>query len=386
MNKKYFALVALTGIVLVSSCKKDKEETVKPKLNIPSSYDGSNFASNTATQNALLTQLSALSNEAKKGRDASNSVLKSELENLFSANINGASGSTSLQAEVTNYFKDKLSGDNAWFDELSKASGNTWTPQTPDGTSQGGVYGGYLFDEYGVEIEQLIEKGQFNATLYNHATKIMSNPITLASVDQLLAIFGAKPEFANSGSNNVSAEIRDRAMANYGARRDMNDGKGLYSQIKTAYITLQAAVKQGSSFNAERDKALKDIQLLWEKINAATVINYCHSPISALSQTNPSESQIGGALHAIGESIGFIQGYKTINPQFRKITDSEIDEILALFNAPDNANASVYKFATETITELPKLQQAISKLQTIYGFSNQEIEEFKSNWVSVQNR
>lgn len=385
MNKKYFVLVALSGIVLVSSCKKDKEEIVKPKLNIPSIYDGSNFVSNTASQNALISQLSSLTNEAKKGRDASNTVLKADLDNLFSSTLSGAS-SISLQTEATEYYKNKLIGGNGWFDELAKSSGNTWTPQAPDGTSQGGVYGGYLFDEYGVEIEQLIEKGQFNATLYNHATKIMSNPITLASVDQLLAIFGAKPEFANSGSNNVSAEIRDRAMANYGARRDKNDGKGLYSQIKIAFITLQAAVKQGSSFNAERDKALKDVQLLWEKINAATVINYCHSPISALSQTNPSESQIGGALHAIGEGIGFIQGFKTINPQFRKISDSEIDEILVLFNAPDNANASVYKFATESASELPKLQQAIAKLQAIYGFSNQEIEDFKSNWVSVQSR
>lgn len=386
MKNNSVILFAISSLLFMGSCKKDKEETVKPKLNIPSSYDGSNFAANTVTQNAIVTQLSALSNEAKKGRNASNTVLKTELENIFSANIIGASSSTSLQAEATNYFRERLTGDNAWFDELSKASGNVWSPQAPDGTSQGGVYGGYLFDEYGVEIEQIIEKGQFNATLYNHATKIMSSPITLASVDQLLAIFGAKPEFANSGSNNVSAEIRDQAMANYGARRDKNDGNGMYSQIKTAFITLQAAVKQGSSFNAEKDKALKDIQLLWEKINAATIINYCHSPISALSQTNPSESQIGGALHAVGEGIGFIQGFKTINPQYRKITDSEIDEILSLFNAPDNANASVYKFATESAVELPKLQQAISKLQSIYGFSNQEIEEFKTNWVSLQSR
>jgi hypothetical protein len=381
MKAKYIFLMAISAMFLVSSCKKKKkEEDTKMPLEIPSSYDGSTFINNTGTQSALINQLTALSNEMKRGRNSANSVSRSALESLF------AVGTPSLSVEITNYYKGKLEGNGGWFDELAKSSGNTWTPQAPDGSSQGGVYGGYLFDEYGVEIEQLVEKGQFNATLYNHAIKLMSGPITEATVDQLVAIFGAKPAFANSGSNNVTADVRDRAMANYGARRDKNDGTGMYSQIKTAFITLQAAVKAGEKYNEERDKALKDIQLIWEKINAATIINYCHSPISALSQTSPTEAQIGGALHAIGEGIGFIQGYRTINSSYRKITDAQIDEILTLFNAPATGTASVYKFATDSASELPKLQQAITKLQAIYGFTNQEVEEFKNNWVSLQNR
>jgi len=381
MKAKYLLLVAISAMFLASSCKKKKkEEEEKPPLEIPSKYDGTTFINNTGTQTSLINQLTALTDEAKKGRNSANTVSQATLESLFTA------GTPSLSVEITTYYKGKLEGNGGWFDELAKASGNTWTPQAPDGTSQGGVYGGYLFDEYGVEIEQLLEKGQFNATLYNHAIKLMSGPITEATVDQLLAIFGAKPAFANSGSNNVTADVRDRAMANYGARRDKNDGLGMYSQIKTAFITLQAAVKAGEKYNEERDKALKDIQLLWEKINAATIINYCHSPISALSQTSPTEAQIGGALHAIGEGIGFIHGYRTINASYRKITDAQIDEILTLFNAPASGTASVYKFATDSANELTKLQQAITKLQAIYGFTNQEIEDFKTNWVSLQNR
>ena len=378
MTTKSLLLLSLAAITFATSCKKDDD--VKKVLEIPSNYDGSSFEENASTQITLINQLTALTDEAKKGRNASNTVTLSALENLF--NI----GSPALSAEITAYFKGKLEGDNGWFDRLAKASGKTWMPATPDSASQGGVYGGYLFDAFGVELEQLVEKGQFNATLYNHATKLMSGNISLQTVDQLVAIFGAKPAFANSGSNNAPAENRDRAMANYGARRDKNDGNGMYSQIKMAFITLQSAVKGGADYNAERDKALKDIQLLWEKINAATVINYCHSPIASLSGTNPTEAQIGGALHAIGEGIGFIQGFKSINPQFRKITDAEIDEILVLFNAPSNGTASTYKFATDASNELPKLQQAISKLQQIYGFTNQEIEDFKSNWVSMQQR
>jgi hypothetical protein len=380
MKTKYILLAVASAMFLVTSCKKQKKEEEKTPLEIPASYDGSTFVNNTGTQSALIDQLVALTNEAKKGRTSTNTVSSATLDGLFT------SGALPLSSEITAYYKGKLQGTGGWFDELSKASGNTWTPQAPDGVSQGGVYGGYLFDENGLEIEQLVEKGQFNATLYNHAIKLMSGPITEATVDQLVAIFGAKPAFANSGSSNVTVEVRDRAMANYGARRDKNDGLGMYSQIETAFITLQAAVKAGEEYNEERDKALEDIQLLWEKINAATIINYCHSAISTLSQTSPTESQIGGALHSIGEGIGFIHGFRTINTSFRKVTDVQIDEILTLFNAPATGTASVYKFATDSANELPKLQQAITKLQAIYGFTKQEVEEFKNNWVTLQNR
>lgn len=375
MRNKLILVFIAVGLSFASCKKNNKEE-----LTIPENYDGQSFAANSTIQSALVSQLIQLSDAMKAGRTAGTVVTKQSLDDLF------MTGSPSLATEITDYFKDKLQGTGGWFDELAKASGATWTPQAPDGTSEGGVYGGYLFDENGVEPEQLVEKGQFGATLYNHAVKLMSGTITSATVDQLLAIYGAKPQFANSGSNNVAANIRDVAMANYAARRDKNDGTGLYSQMKKEFIKLQVYVKAGSDYNTERDQALKNIQSIWEKINAATVINYCHSPIATLSGTNPTDAQIGGALHAIGEGIGFIQGFKTINPNYRKITDAQIDAILELFNAPANGVATTYRFATSPATELPKLQQAISSLQSIYGFSNQEIEDFKYNWVAVQGR
>lgn len=377
LNRGFLLVMSLVFVGL-TSCSKDDD--VKADLDIPSTYDGSAFEVNTRSQTDLLNQLTALTEEAKAGRTATNTVSREALEDLFNV------GSPALSSEITAYFKGKLEGDGGWFDELAKSSGNTWTPQAPDGNSQGGVYGGYLFDEYGLEIEQLLEKGQFNATLYNHATALMGDEINTQTVDQLVAIFGAKPAFANSGSSNVAAENRDRAMANYGARRDKNDGEGMYSQIKTAFITLQAAVRAGEDYQEEQEEALENIQLLWEKINAATVINYCHTPISLLSETNPSEEQVGAALHAIAEGIGFIQGLKTIDQQYRRITDAQIDQMLVLFNAPANGVAAVYQFATDPATELPKLQQIIAELKTIYDFSDQEIEDFKSNWVSVQGR
>jgi predicted house-cleaning noncanonical NTP pyrophosphatase (MazG superfamily) len=45
-----------------------------------------------------------------------------------------------------------------------------------------------------------------------------------------------------------------------------------------------------------------------------------------------------------------------------------------------------YKFATDSVNELSKLSTVISKLKTKYNFSDQEVEEFRNNWVAVQGR
>jgi hypothetical protein len=372
----YVFFVSVLGLL---ACKKEDE---RPALLIPTTYEASNYVSNSTTQRAVVDQLTALTNEAKKGRTAGQSVTKTALDNLFT------SGNPSLQTLITNYYKGKLEGANGWFDELAKASGGSYTPGTP--TGEGGVFGtgtsAYLFDENGLEIEQLIEKGQFGATHYNHAIALISASMTPATADQLLAIFGATPSFPNSGSNNVSAETRDKATANYAARRDKNDGNGYYSKLKNQFIKLQAALKAGNNYNKERDEAIAEIKLLWEKVNFATVINYCHSVIATMSVTNPTDNQKSAALHAYGECVGFTHGWRTIPSAHKKITDTQINEILTLLNAPVNATPTSYKFITDPVNELPKLSQIINKLKDIYGFSTQEIEDFKNNWVSIQNR
>lgn len=376
-TKKLFLTLAILSFSLFFSCKKNEE--TRPALQIATIYDDSNYSTQASTQLAVVNQLINITNEAKKGRVNGTTITKTALDNLFMA------GNPSLSAVSTSYFKGKLEGTGNWFDEIAKASGGTYTPSATI-QGQGGTFGGYLFDENGLEIEQLIEKGMFGAVLYNHATTLLSGNITAQTPHQLLAIFGGTPFFANSSSNNVPVERRDRAMANYGARRDKNDGNGLYSQFKNQMLKLQSAIKAGDNYNQERNEAIAELKLIWEKINKATVINYCHSVISTMSQTTTTDAQKASALHAYGECVGFMHGWRTIPQSQKRITDTQIDEILTLLNAPHNATPTSYKFITEPANELPKLQQIITKLQQIYGFTNQEIEDFRKNWVTEQNR
>nr|MBI1230232.1 hypothetical protein [Cytophagales bacterium] len=377
MKRSFYPIVCSLFLLssVLSSCGDEGE---RPALSIPTSYDASGYSASTPVQQAVLAQLAALTTEMQKGRRGE-TVAQGSLVSLYRA------GNPNLEAVTTAYYNGRLLGTGGWFDELAKSSGGTvYTPGIPQG--EGGTLGGYFFDENGLEMEQMVEKGLFGAALYNHATTLLSTQMTSENVDQLLAIYGATPAFSNSSSSNVASDVRDRFMANYAARRDKNDGNGLYTQTKTAFLKLQAATKAGQGYEMEKDEAIADIKLLWEKANAATIINYCHTTISRLSATNPSANDIGAALHAYSEAVGFLHGWRTIPQGNKRITDNQIDALLVLLNAPHNAVPTSYKYVTDPVNELPKLSQVINQLQTLYQFSAQDIEDFKKNWVSEQGR
>ena len=150
----YFLNIAVLLLVcfLLFSCD-DNGDDMRPELEIPNTYDGTNFTSSTTVQRAVLTQLSALTVEMQRGRQGG-SVTQEALVSLFKA------GSPSVEATTTTYYVGRLNGTGGWFDELAKSSGGSvYTPGAPQG--QGGTLGGYLFDENGLELEQVVEKNKF---------------------------------------------------------------------------------------------------------------------------------------------------------------------------------------------------------------------------------
>ena len=369
MKKSPYFLLVLTAL-LFQSCEKEPAPLV-----IPAAYDGANFTANTTVETSLKTSFNNFSSEMKKGSVKGVVLDAATLNNLYT------SGNPSLSAKTTAYYKSNIEGAGGWLEELVKSSGTDYVPGAP--TGQGGVYVNRLLDENGLEILQVIEKGMYAATLYNHAVQLMEGQLDAAAVDQMLSTFGAHPDFSNT-DNGVSNP--DRLMALYAARRDKNDGQGLYSQIKNAFIKLQAAVKAGSDYEDEQTEALEELAIAWEKINFATVINYCHAATSKLSATNPDDAAKAGALHDYSEAVGFIHGWKGIDTDHRIISDAQTDELLTLLHAPAGAAPTSYKFITDPVNEVPKFTQAIQKLQQIYGFTDQQIADFRENWVSKQGR
>lgn len=371
--KKHLIVIASFSLFL-GSC--DKESTPKT-LTIPNHYDSTTYYNDALVSLTLRSQLNQLVNAIKAGRTPGTTVNFNTVSELYTT------GGPSLKDATTAYYQTQLEGTQGYFSELCKASGNSYTPGTPQG--EGGVFGGYLFDENGLEMEQLIEKGLFGALSYYQAFQFLNQP-NLSNLNKALAIYGAHPSFPNTPTASKTA-FPDVHMANYAARRsDTNNTRSFYETMKKSFIKAQAAIKGGSDYNKERNEAIADIKLNWEKVNAATIINYCHSIVATMSLTETSDAQKASALHAYGECVGFLHGWRQLPADSKKITDAEIDTLLALLLATPNQTPQSYKFITEPLTYLPNLVQVISQLKSIYQFSTTDIESFRNNYVSIQNR
>ncbi len=340
-------------------------------LVVPEMYDSTSYAANTVEQYQLRNAITALTNLMKTGRTSGTVVDRSALESLWLA----VRGNTNVyyQPFVTQYL-----------DSLSQASGKTYSWDTPPTSSGvGGTYGGYLFSNTGLEMEQMVEKGLFSAALYHQATLIMQRTLTPASVDQLVALFGAHPLFPNTDKATVNP---DRYAAAYAARRDQNDGNGLYTTFKKAAIKLQAAVKAGGAYENERNEALSALRAAWEKAIMATVINYTYAVVDGLSATTVTDQSRASAMHAYGECVGFLHGWKGVSQKSRRITDAQIDALLGYLFAPAAGPWQCYLFWQQPVVFLPRVVEARKSLQALYGFTDVEMESFRTNWVNAQNR
>ena len=172
-----------TGFVVVlASCKQEIDENVKPSLSLPLVYDSVGFNFNTQSLNPLVEQFMALHDETQKGREGMY-VSEESLNAVFSQ------GTFSLQSVTTPYYISRLQAvNNGFIAELSKASGGDFDPFNRNW--EGGVYGSYLFDEYGLETAQMIEKGLYGATLYNYAMSLTDGLFRPATADQILFYTG----------------------------------------------------------------------------------------------------------------------------------------------------------------------------------------------------
>jgi hypothetical protein len=369
-------LFLLLALFSLPSCEPDDSKAL-PVLTIPTSYDSTNFIANATTEKAVLSNVKALVDEIKKGRISGTVLNNTTLQNLFIA------GNPNLPTVGSAYYSSKIQGTNGWLEEISKASGGIYIPGPPVG--QGGVYGGYLFDENGLEPEQLVEKGQFGSVFFKHFNDLSGQTLTSENLDRMLAIYGSNPRFPNSPTA-AKTPRPDAFFAVYACRRDKNDGNGYYSKIKNNFLTLRGIVNSNNQFITERDKALAEIRTNWEKINAATIVNYCHAIVSTMSKTAPTDADKASALHALSECIAFTHGYRTLDQSKKIITDAQIDQALVLLQAPADGTPTCYKVVISPETELAKISQVITLMKSIYGFSDAEIEDFKKNWVNEQGR
>lgn len=346
-NKTYqiFSIAWLS--VLFLACN---QEDPVPELEIPDSYSSANFTSNTVAETEVLDQLGGLADELN-AMEASN--ISAEL-----------SYPNALEAVTLDAYASKVA---VWLDETEKAAGNEFDLENaPNG--EGGLLGTRLLDENGLELEQMIEKGSFGAGLYNHALAILSEPATEASIDQLVRIFGAEPTFDPEET---------RFSANYAKRRSDNTARtGFLYNAEVSLIAAKAAIAAGPQYNSEFQNAISTFLINWEASNFATVIYYANATKTLIQNAGDDPVALGNAMHAYSEAVGFTEGFKGIAT--KRITDNEIDQILALLLAEEGEVPESYRFLKEPDL-LDNMDQIIDIIQGVYGFSEEDIASFYVN-------
>lgn len=369
-----YAAILLFSIIIIG-CK-DEEDPLQPKtpLTVPAQYDTTGYVAATKQQFAWRKAFVDAVNHMKKAKTKGVTVTESEINTLLETSDFDNLMSTYYKQLVTQYVQ-----------ELAKASGGSYDPlKSPAENGNGGVFGAYLFEEHGLELEQCIEKGLFGAALYNYAVSTyLTGSVTSEKLSQAMVLYGADPSFpnTNTAANTTKPDIHS---ALYAARRDDNSGTGFYRQIQKNFLTAQAAVKAGASYNDELQSALKGIRENWEKALAATVINYMYAATSGLSKTNATPDEIAAALHAYAEGVGFIHGLKGSSTKI--ITDKEVDDILALLLVKNQNEITTYLFVQDPAKYLPNLIEVQNSLKKVYSFTDAQMEAFRKNWVSEQKR
>jgi hypothetical protein len=368
MKAKYISMLAIVALTF-TACDDDDDEDPSgpPELTIPAEYLAPNYDTNTEVEALVIDELSAFASAA--GDAESNAG--------GGTTIAPIDYPTTLSSVTLSSYRSLV---EVWKDELVNAANSPTPFEIPDANGpsemeEGGLLGSRLIDEYGLELEQMLDKGSFGAACYNHASALISaGDLTAGDIDKLVEIHGTDQSF-NPETAGSAAKYSKR-------RSNQVTGIGYFYDIRENVITAKAAIEGGSAFNAIRDEALADYLLNWEKSNFATVIYYCNATKIGIQDAlvivdeDDRRSALGSAIHAYAEGVGFTHGFRGLENKF--ITDVEIDEILAKLLAPAGQNPESYRFMIEAQT-LSNFDDIIENIQAIYGFTDEEVQSFFVN-------
>lgn len=350
-------LFILTMFVsIVSSCQDEEDEAI-PALTIPTTYTSTDFEANVTAERTVRTELGTLT-----------SALNDAEGNAGMTTVDAITYPATLRSVTLSSYASKT---DTWLEELVKAANNgTFINPGLGGTpsGDGGLLGTRLLDENGLELEQMIQKGAFGAALYNHALTVIDGTLDATTTDKLIEVFGTDVTFDVSEVTNAATYARRRS--------DLTAQTGFFFDMRNNLLTAQAAIAGGSVYNTQRDQALNDFKLNWEKSNFATVIFYCNAAKEQLAAAGSDASLQGNAMHAYAEGVAFVAGWKGLSD--KQITDGQIDEILDKLLASDGATPTSFEFLNNAEL-LDNLDEVITLIQGVYGFTDAEVSSFYVN-------
>jgi hypothetical protein len=358
----------IPALFFVSSCTTTEP---KPNLVVPDTYESANYEVNVTTERTLRNELLALT--TAMGVAESNAKLNN---NTVTPSI---TYSSTLKSATETVFADSVA---KWLVELVTAANEDVAfdiVTAPAGN--GGLLGNRLLNKYGVELNQIIEKSAYGAMLHQQALKILSEPLTVASIDKLIEIFGAHPSFPGDDEAVVNPDI---FSAKYAKLRSNNSGKtGFYYNIKYSLIAAKAAIEAGSAYNEELVYALQSFLVNWELSNFATVVFYLNDAktkiAEAKSLSDPAkQGLLGEAMHSYSGGVAFIYGWLSVLEADKIITNAQIKDLLKTLKFEVGKKPESYKY-TQPDASVADFDTAINKIKAIFVFTDAQINGFKNN-------
>ena len=323
---KFFALIVL-ATALVSGCKEDPVDVDLPApVKVPETFDFDNVSY--AGQIERLNQLEEMSTYLKTANTAGVELDQSVLKAMFENTGDNADGNFTFTS--SKQLKDKcFEPDHALI--ASYFSSAVAASQSNDAGSNGvagritsaGGSDSRLFDEYGWEPQQLIEKVLMGAVFYYQATSVylssdkmdVDNEVIEEGQgtsmqhhwDEAYGYFGATNEFPEDTEN-------VRFWAKYCNGRD--PFLNLNEKLGDALRTGRAAI------NVERydtrDEAIDEVRKQWELVCAATAIHYINGGIDNISDDFTRN-------HELTEAFAFIHCLQY--NEDKVISAGQIDEL-----------------------------------------------------------
>jgi hypothetical protein len=385
---RLLSLAACAGALLVSGACGDDDALVRPRLDagsdatatadggedaglgcgvqLPVTYESPAFTTNAGVELALAQQFEAIETKMRATEGTSDAgATAAELKALYNA------GAPSLRSLSTTAAQTAIDG---YFDAFEGAVGKAWLPADADqdgGASSGGKFGDYHFSRTGIDLREAAQKTLLGGALFNRVLGLIASPVTSeGTVDSLLAAFGASPQSLNAP---LDATDGYKLIAEYARRRDdkASATPGPYRKMRTALLTMKAAIAAGTKCDRDRDLAVATFIAQWERTTYGTAIFYLND--AAVAAADPQKGP--QALHAFGEALGLVQSFKELPTGKRNITDAQIDLVLAKL-AADTA----YKLVTAPGDRALKLNEAINDIALYEEFEPAEVDAFRKNF------
>jgi hypothetical protein len=348
----------------------------------PTTWNAPEWDANTVEARGLLERLTALTGDALMRGAETGAVTLTAVTELTAAYEAGAPSlksvaSTSFDGMLGDSFEEFFAAVGAGTQDLVDAGGN-WMPG-----EAGGIWSTSTraFNEGGLEVRQIVDKGLFGGALYAYALGLTTGTIDGARIDAMAAAFGANSAFTPGRNDDAVEANRNFFSANYVYRM------GFYAEAKQALIDAKAYAADPECV-AERDASIQAFFRVWEQGLFARFVFYSNEGALGISEAVDDDG-LAGALHEQAEGLGLALGFHGIadpasgpmSGGARVITDAQIAQAVGALGvdvAADLGAATTSAFVADALGYATAVGTVEDVIAEAFSLSSADLDSYRT--------